>query len=141
MKKFGLACAFSVLVGANALLAADVVIQQNELPQNSQKFIQTYFANEKVGLVEKSFNDYQVKFLNDSKVEFAKDGDWREVKSYAPISNTGFIPQDVLNGIKAKYATAKIMEISKSYNGYEVKLDNHKELIMDKEGKVLSEKY
>ncbi len=33
------------------------------------------------------------------------------------------------------------MEISKSYNGYEVKLDNHKELIMDKEGKVLSEKY
>ncbi|WP_297811772.1 PepSY-like domain-containing protein [uncultured Helicobacter sp.] len=141
MKKLGLACAFSVLVGANALLAADVVIQQNELPQNSQKFIQTYFANEKVGLVEKSFNDYEVKFLNDSKVEFAKDGDWREVKSYAPISNTGFIPQGVLNGIKAKYATAKVMEISKSYNGYEVKLDNHKELIMDKEGKVLSEKY
>lgn len=33
MKKLCLACAFSVLIGANALLAADVVIQQNELPQ------------------------------------------------------------------------------------------------------------
>ena len=141
MKKLGLACAFSVLIGANALLAADVVIQQNELPQNSQKFIQTYFANEKVGLVEKSFNDYQVKFLNDSKVEFAKNGDWREVKSYAPISDTSFIPQDVLNAIKTKYATAKIMEISKNYNGYEVKLDNHKELILDTAGKLISEKY
>lgn len=141
MKKLGLACAFSVLIGANALLAADVVIQQNELPQNSQKFIQTYFANEQVGLVEKSFNDYQVKFLNDSKVEFAKNGDWREVKSYAPINNTGFIPQEVLNAIKAKYSTAKIMEISKNYNGYEVKLDNHKELIVDTAGKLISEKY
>ncbi|MBX7489865.1 PepSY-like domain-containing protein [Helicobacter turcicus] len=111
------------------------------MPQNSQNFIKTYFSNVQIGLVEKSFDDYQVKFTNDLEVEFAKDGDWREVKSYVPLTNTNFIPREVMNCVKGKYATAKIMEIKKNYNGYEVKLDDQKELIMDKTGNLLSEKY
>ena len=56
----------------------------NQLPEAAQQFINTYFPDQKVSFAkeERDFMEvsYEVMFTNSIKIEFAGNGEWKEVK-------------------------------------------------------------
>ena len=61
----------------------DKPITVEQLPQKAQQFIKQYFADKTVTLakMERDFMDksYEVLFSNGEKVEFDKNGEWKDV--------------------------------------------------------------
>ena len=67
----------------------DKPITVEQLPQKAQQFIKQYFADKTVTLakMERDFMDksYEVLFSNGEKVEFDKNGEWKDVDCTIPM--------------------------------------------------------
>ncbi|MCR5496306.1 MAG: PepSY-like domain-containing protein [Paludibacteraceae bacterium] len=112
-------------------------ISFDQLPAKSQSFIKEYFSNDKVSLAvcEKEFLEvrYKVILTSSAKVEFYKNGDWKEVTCKFCSVPEELIPSEILKKIKELYTNVKITEIDKDNREYEVKLSNGVELTFNKE--------
>lgn len=114
----------------------DRPITFEQLPQQSQQFIKKYFADNSIALVkmeDEFFNkSYDVIFTNGTKIEFDKDGVWKEVDcKYAQLP-VDIIPLQIRDYVSKNYPDAKIIKIEKKKRGrYEVDLTNGFELEFD----------
>ena len=92
----------------------DKPVTVDQLPQKAQTFIKQYFADKQVSLAkqERDFFDksYEVMFVNGEKVEFDKNGEWKDVDC------------------KFSEVPADIIQIDRDSRGYEVQLNNRLEL-------------
>ena len=84
MKKLMILSAILITFCINTACADnDKPITVTQLPQTAQQFIKTHFPKEKVAFakLERDFLEttYEVLFTNSTKVEFYKDGEWKEV--------------------------------------------------------------
>lgn len=84
MKKLMILAAILFSLGTiTAKADNDRMITVNQLPQKSQTFIKQHFPNEKVAYAkyERDFLDstYEIVFTSSAKIEFFKNGDWKEV--------------------------------------------------------------
>lgn len=137
-------CLLVVLMSLSLPIQADnnVPIKFNQLPKTAQQLIQKYFKNEKVVMVikEKDWLDisYAVQFQCGSKIEFAKDGIWKELSTRGKSLPLSLIPSEIKTFVKTYYPEARIMKIEKDdKNGYEVKLSNRNEIKFDKKYNVI----
>lgn len=113
----------------------DRPINVSELPQKAQQFIKEHFPNEKVSFakVERELFDttYEVIFTNSSKIEFLKNGDWKEVDcKYAAVPKA-VIPQQIAKYVTEHYPEVAVVQIDRDKRDYEVKLANGLELTFD----------
>ena len=106
----------------------------DQLPAKAQAYVKKYFPQEKVALakMEKDFFDkkYEVIFAS-SKVEFFKDGTWKEVDCKYSAVPEAVIPEAILRYVKATYPDHKVVKIEKEDRGYEAKLANGMKLEFD----------
>ena len=84
MKKIMILAAAMLLLSVTSARADhDRPIQFNQLPVAAQEFVNTYFSDQKVSFAkeERDFMEvrYEVMFTNSIKIEFYKDGQWKEV--------------------------------------------------------------
>lgn len=116
----------------------DRVIQINQLPVNAQKLIKHHFAGLKPSVIKEDTDwfdkSYSVHFSNGTKIEFNKNGEWKEIdckKSYVP---QGLIPSKIASYLKANYPEAKVLEIEIDDDSrkYDVKLNNRLTLEFNK---------
>ena len=143
MKKVLLAivCMFALFVTA---VKADneKIITVNQLPQTAQQFIKSNFSNLKVALVrsETDFLEkvYEVIFTDGQKVEFYRNGDWKEIDCKYSEVPAKIVPVAIKKYITENYPDAKIwkLELDKSDKEYDVKLSNHWELKFDLKGNL-----
>ena len=109
--------------------AQDKVINYNQLPQNSQQFVNKYFGAKQVGsvLLDDDFfsKEYKVYLANGTKVEF--DGNRNTIP-------TGFVPAKITNYVKRSFPNTKIIKIEKDNNSIEAKLNNGLEVKFDRNG-------
>ena len=81
------------------------------------RYVKKYFPQEKVALakMEKDFFDkkYEVIFANSSKVEFFKDGTWKEVDCKYSTVPEAVIPGKPSTLCKATYPDHKVVKIEK----------------------------
>ena len=115
----------------------DRPIQFEQLPSKAQAFVKEHFPQEKVALakMEKDFFDkkYEVIFANSSKVEFLKDGNWKEVDCKYSSVPEAVLPNAINQYVKTNYAGQKVLKIEKEdRGGYEIKLSGGLELGFDK---------
>ena len=101
MKKFTILLASLAVMASSvpAFAGKDRIITVGELPAVAQQFVQTHFKAVEVSYAkvdEELFDkDYKVVFVNGSKVEFAKDGAWKEVDcKYGEVS-AAIVPQQI----------------------------------------------
>ena len=123
-----LVCLLTISTGVRA--DDDRPVRFDQLPAKAQAYVKKYFPQEKVALakMEKDFFDkkYEVIFANSSKVEFFKDGTWKEVDcKYSTV------PEAILRYVKATYPDHKVVKIEKEDRGYEAKLANGMKLEFD----------
>ena len=136
MKK--LMITFSILVpfGINTACADnDKPIAVTQLPQAAQQFIKTHFPKEKVAFakLERDFLEttYEVLFTNSTKVEFYKDGEWKEVDCKYSTVPAKIVPAQIAQYVAQNYPDAQVVQIDRDRRDYEVKLTNGWELTFD----------
>lgn len=113
----------------------DKPIAFEQLPKISQQFIKKHFPKEKVSFskMERDFFDtkYQVVLVSGKKVEFLKNGKWKEVDCRYESVPEAIIPQQIASKVKELYPDVKVTEIDRDSRDYEVKLSNGMELTFD----------
>ena len=136
MKKFifiALAVFSFGIITANA--NNDRLITKENLPKKSQQFIDRYFGNIKITYIkdERDFleRSYEVMFADGTKVEFNRNGEWKEVDCRHSSVPTPIVPAQIIKYVKENYPDVKVMLIERDKVDYEVKLSNKLELIFD----------
>ena len=120
----------------------DRLIQFDELPATARTFIQKHFSQVKVALtkVDSDFfdKDYDVVFVNGDKIEFDKNGKWKEIKcvSSGSIPSTA-IPAQIRTYITQNYPDVSVVKMEQDRKEYEVKLSNGRKLEFDKQYRLI----
>lgn len=130
-----LVCVFSLLTVAQA--DNDKPVQVNQLPTQAQTFIKQYFSSVSIALAKEERDlfdkNYDVIFTNGDKIEFDKNGLWKEVIcTHSDAVPAGIIPASISRYVADKYVDMRIMRIEQDKKDYEVKLSNGLELKFDR---------
>ena len=131
---------FLSILQASILTAADMPIQANQLPKKAQDFISANFANDPVVYAEQDRNSFKAELQSGIEIDFDRNGDWADVSSERTPLPINFIPANIINPVQAKYPQVPVLEISKEYNSYKLKLGNNREVYVDNSGKIVGDK-
>ncbi len=128
-----LLCAMTV---SSPLMADnDKPIEIGQLPAPAREFIQQHFKDAQISLatVDRSVfgSTYEVFFAGGCKIEFDKEGQWKEMDCKHSRVPAEAIPAAIRNHIAANYPESYVTEIDRDKRDYEVKLDNGLELTFD----------
>ena len=122
---------FQAVVKAND----DKPIKVAHLPQSAQQFIKSHFGNSKVAIAKMETDwldkSYDVIFTDGNKLEFDKQGNWKEINCKYSAVPAGVIPAQILKYVSENYPDAKVLKIERDKKDYEVKLSNRWELKFD----------
>ena len=145
MKRFlkasiaALFCLF--VVSVNAVASNDKPIEVSQLPQTAQQVLKKDFSKMKIALakMESGIFDtsYDIIFTNGDKVEFGRNGNWTELKCKYSQVPVRLIPAAINSYVKKNYSSAKVLEIERDRNEYDVKLSNGIELTFNKKFQVI----
>ena len=142
MKKFFLV-ALTLFVALSNVNAdeRDRVITKEQLPAAAQTLLATHFSSLKISLVKEDrefiSRNYEVIFADGTKVEFTRNGEWKEVDCRRNAVPEALIPAEIKNFVAERYPDAKIIQIDRDSNDYEVKLSNKLELTFDKKFNII----
>lgn len=142
MKKliFTLVCLFSIQ--SVVLADNDKPISVNQLPKTAQVIIKNYFSGQKISLakVESEWltKSYDVIFTNGDKIEFDKNGHWKQIDCKYSQVPKAIIPLGISKYVSANYPNDKIVKIDKDSNDYEVKLSSGWEIKFNKKFQVIN---
>ena len=142
MKKFFLV-AFTLFVALSNVNAdeRDKVITKEQLPTAAQSLLTTHFSSLKISLVKEDrefiSRNYEVIFTDGTKVEFTRNGEWKELDCRKSAVPAALIPASIKNFVTERYPDAKILQIDRDSNDYEVKLSNKLELTFDKKYNII----
>lgn len=137
MKKLFL-IAFALVFAFSTVKAdeRDRIITKEQLPAAAQQMITKYFGGLKISLVkedrELASRNYEVLFSDGTKLEFTRNGEWKEIDCRKNSVPAELIPQQVVAFVAERYPDAKIVQIDRDRHDYEVKLSNGLELTFDK---------
>ncbi len=130
----------SMAVCTSAFASDERPITVSELPASARQFIQTHFGSAQVSYATvdgKLFDkEYKVVFADGRKVEFAKNGEWKEVEAGRADFPMSVLPQAIRSYLHEHYPDAAVEQIDRDRYGYEVKLRNGLELEFDKNGRL-----
>lgn len=119
---------------------ADIAIQANQLPKNAQDFIKSNFPSDQIVYAEKDRNSFTAELESGAEIDFDKDGNWTDVSGNNKPIPTKFIPANILSAVETKYPRVAVLEISKEYLSYKLKLGNNREVYIDNTGKIVGDK-
>lgn len=144
MKKIviGLMC-FLTAFTAQAVEDDDKPIRVDQLPSKAQTFIRENFSGLKIALakMESDFFDksYEVIFVNGNKVEFYRDGRWKEIECKYDEVPLSAVPDFIRKYVAEHHAGLKVwkLEYVEEEKCYEVKLSNRWELKFDTRGNLI----
>lgn len=123
------------------LMADDIYIMPEQLPQNALQFIQKYFPNVNILYAEMDKKGYEVQLSNGVEIEFLRNGEFKEIEGNYVALPFEILPQSVANTVGKTYSNTVITKIKRKWNFYEVKLNNMMELYIDANGQLLGQKF
>lgn len=114
----------------------DKVITKEQLPSAAQQLLASHFSGLKILLVseDREFvsRNYEVLFEDGTKLEFTRDGEWKELDCRKGGVPAALIPGEIKAFVGERYPDAEIIQIDRDRNDYEVRLSNRLELTFDK---------
>jgi len=132
---------FSLLATINCQ-SQKTLINKDELPQTSQRFISDNFPDYTLDYIIKKVKitktEYKVRFREGLKIEFDEQGNWKEIDGKKMAIQTKFIQKKIANLITEKFPNTDIIKVEREkYGTIEVKLSNSLELMFSSEGDFL----
>ncbi len=114
---------------------ADRPVTVAELPAAAQQFIKSHFPEGKVAYakVDESVMDvdYEVVFADGAKVEFARDGSWKEIDCKYTAVPESAVPAQIARYVEDHFQGRRIVKLDRDRRHYEVELDNGFDLKFD----------
>ena len=124
MKKLLFVLLAVLTLGFSAKADHDQVINFNQLPQQAQTLLKEHFANKVPLIVTMDWDDYTIVYETGEKVEFDKQGKWKEIDCRTSSVPTALIPEQIKSHIRATFPGTTIIDLDRNRRGYEVKLNN-----------------
>ena len=124
MKKLLFVLLAVLTLGFSAKADHDQVINFNQLPQQAQTLLKQHFANKVPLIVTMDWDDYTIVYETGEKVEFDKQGNWKEIDCRTSSVPTALIPEQIKSHIRATFPGTTIINLDRNRRGYEVKLNN-----------------
>lgn len=119
----------------------DKPIKINQLPESARQFIKMHFAESKVAIarMESDWFDknFDVIFTDGNKLEFDKQGNWKEVNCKYSAVPFSVLPSSIHKYVSENYPGVKVINIERDKKYYEVKLSNKWELKFDLQFNVI----
>ena len=119
----------------------DKPVSVEQLPAKSREFIQEHFQNNTVSYakMENDFleKSYEVFFVNGSKVEFDKNGDWKDVDCGKEQVPAGIVPDQIGSYVKKNHPGQQIVKIDRDRRDYEIELKSGLEIKFDLKYRVI----
>lgn len=143
MKRIGIILIGLALMTNMACADNDKVTNNiNELPQVSRTFLKNYFNGNKVShiKIDKDLflvDSYDVILTDGTSVEFNRDGEWKEVKSFQQNIPDTLIPAEIRQYVSQNYPGQKIMTVERGKRKVSVDLANGLELKFDLNGNLI----
>ena len=143
MKRTGIILIGFALMANMACADNDKVTNNiNELPQVSRTFLNNYFDGNKVShiKIDKDLflvDSYDVILTDGTSVEFNRDGEWKEVKSFQQNIPDTLIPAEIKQYVNQNYPSQKIMTVERGKRKVSVDLANGLELEFDLNGNLI----
>ena len=143
MKRIGIILIGLALMTNMACADNDKVTNNiNELPQVSRTFLNNYFDGNKVShiKIDKDLflvDSYDVILTDGTSVEFNRDGEWKEVKSFQQNIPDTLIPAEIRQYVNQNYPGQKIMTVERGKRKVSVDLANGLELEFDLNGNLI----
>lgn len=147
MKKGIFMIASFLLITISACADNDTISRNpSDLPVQSRTFLTEHFGNMPVAhiKIEKNWlgvKGYDVILTDGTKVEFTKDGEWKEVKGHRQGIPSAIIPASILRYLRQHYDGIAVTAIDKDSRDYELDLKNGVELTFDRQGNFLTLDY
>ena len=137
MKKV-LVLLFAVLtLGFSAKADHDQVITFNQLPASAQVFLKQHFANKVPLVVTMDWDDYTIVYESGEKMEFDKQGNWKDIDCKTSHVPSAIIPEQIKTHVRATFPGTTILKLDRNRRGYGVKLNNGFEIEYNREFKVI----
>lgn len=127
----------ALLIGIGAKADHDQVITYSQLPAKAQAMLKKYFANKVPLVVTVDWDDYAIIYESGEKIEFDKEGDWKEIECRASAVPSDLIPDKIKNNVKKSFPGKSVIHLDRNRRGYEVKLNNGLEIEYDRAFKVI----
>ena len=108
----------------NAKADHDQVINFSEMPEAAQALLKQCFADKVPLVVTVDWDDYTIRYESGEKVEFDKQGNWKEIDCRASLVPVELIPEEIKSNINSTFPGAIILKLDRNRRGYEVKLNN-----------------
>ena len=124
MKKILVLFVALLTLGFSAKADHDQVITFNQLPATAQTMLKQYFADKVPLIVTMDWDDYTVVYDSGEKVEFDKQGNWKDIDCRTSHVPTALIPEQIKAHVKATFPGTTILKLDRNRRGYEVKLNN-----------------
>ena len=142
MKKIMFLLTFVFSLGVvNAFGFNDKVISKNQLPAQAQSFLNENFADVKISYAKQETDfierSYEVVLADGTKLEFTKNGNWKEVDCRYSEVPSAIVPAPIKNFINENYSGSRVLKIERDSRGYEVKLSNKLELKFNNDFKIV----
>ena len=118
----------------------DRLIQFSQLPVEAQQTVNNHFNGKKVAytMVDPGFGrTYEVVFDDATKIEFHKNGQWKEVDMNMQAVPQEFIPEAIQAYVNTNFPDAYICHIDIKGNKKEVELSNGLELKFNSRDRVV----
>lgn len=113
------------------------VITMEQLPALAQTFIKKYFPTSEVLLIKMESEwiekQYNVNFTNGDKIEFDKNGNWKEIECTKSSVPASIVPQQIKDLVAKRYPKTQIVKIEKDRGTYDISLSNKIDLEFDKD--------
>ena len=143
MKRIGIILIGLALMTNMACADNDKVTNNiNELPQVSRTFLSNYFNGNKVSHIKIDkdlflIDSYDVILTDGTSVEFNRDGEWKEVKSFQQNIPDTLIPAEIKQYVNQNYPSQKIMAVERGKRKVSIDLANGLELEFDLNGNLI----
>ncbi len=129
----------AMLFSAPAFAGDDRPLTVQELPAAAQQFLRSCFPDSKDNKVAYATVDddwfdreYKVVFVNGSKVEFDRKGEWKQVECKYGRVPLSIVPQQIQTALADLYGDFVVVGIERDRREYEVKLSNRFEVTFDR---------
>lgn len=114
----------------------------DEVPPRSKAFIDKYFPQSTVVLVEMEDNDddgkeYSVLLNDGTKVEFDLQGEWKRVSRKKTGVPSTLVLKPILQYVKTNYPEDVITKLSRKPYGFKIELSNDEDVRFNPQGQFI----
>ena len=124
-------------LGFGARADHDQPITYNQLPQTAQALLKQYFGDKVPLIVTMDWDDYTIVYDSGEKVEFDKNGNWKDIECYNSKVPNEAVPAQISTYISQNYPGKSVIKIERHRSVYEVKLNNGMEIEFNRNFQVI----